>query len=517
MWRSPLRVALVLLLGLTVILLNLWSYPTQAVTAEPLEPTNTPGPVSVRTLNVRVTTLGGCPGSWTVLNLQSPEAGPISLVILDTTRFTSAQCADIRVNDTLVVRGEVALDRPNVVLARFVQRIAAAATPTSITFRGTVIGNPRQVSNAYEVQFNTEVSGALTVTVPINLLAGVVPQRGDKADVTALRQGNTWLATSIKFLSATSDIGFSGLIEVVASNPGYVGDWKIASNWVKVTGNTIIDGIPRLYRRATVVAEWQGNELRAKSITIDPTDAPATAFELTGTASITDQDPYGNSSRLGCLTFTLDPATPLPPGISRWNDLTGKTVRVSGSRVLGPNLPFKADSVTVFDTPYTNPLEVEVMGYVDVRQAGGTATEVQLQIGGVVIRVPLSTPNLDEAVQGTVVRVHGACISQGVDDSLLATSVAVVSKPYVAFSGAIEVIEMAGNDITGFQIRPRGSNDRQHIRRLPSVPFVGSNDPAVGACLNGYGYYQRDGSIEAQRLEVVACPPTTQGEPEGGS
>ncbi|MCW5848923.1 MAG: hypothetical protein KIT87_02480 [Anaerolineae bacterium] len=515
MWRFPPRVALVLLLGLTVALMSLGTYSSQAVTAEPLEPTSTPSPATVRivNVNVRVIAVMGCPGDWMVANIQSPSSAPFTLRISDTTRFLGAQCADIRVNDTLQVRGSVPLDEPTITLvtALLVQRTSAPtpAAVQTITFRGAIIGNPRATATGWEIQFNTEVSGVVTVTVPLNLLGGVTPRPGDKADVTAQRVGEVWLATGIKFLNASADIGFSGLIESFPSTPpNYAGTWKIAGRQLLATANTIVTGIPRQYRRATVVAEMQGAVLRAKSIIIDPTDAAATAFELTGRASINDQNPITGLSRLGCLTFTVDPGALLPPGIGRWNDLSGRYVRVTGSRSLGVTANLKADNAFLLSTPYNDIKEVEILGYVDSRLESPTVQTVQLQIGRVVIQVGKSLPNQDQALQGTVVRVHGLCNSLSVDDNMQATSIEVVSKPYVAFTGSIEVIEMEGNTITGFQIRPTNSNDWQHIMRDPALPLIGGNDPVVGGCLSGHGYYWRDGSIQAQRIEVIGCAPT---------
>ena len=508
MWRFPLRVALVPLLGLTLILLGLASYPTQAVTAGTLEATNTPAATSTRRFTFRVVTHGGCPGNWTVTPAEPGNTASITLVITEATRFLGAACADIRANDTLQVVGDAPLDQQSVVTARIVQRAPATPTPAvqSISFRGTIIGNPRPVAGGWEVQFNTEVSGAISVTIPSTLIPGVTPRRGDKADVTAQRQGGGWTATKIQFVSATSDVGFSGLVEFLPAAYPYYGVWKIGGRQVVVNANTVVTGIPKLYRRATVVAEMQGNGMVAKTVLIDPNDAPATAFELAGTAFM-NVNPFTGVSRLGCLTFTLDPATALLPGIASWIDMNNKPLRVAGSRTLGTNSSFTADTAALPGAPFANLTDVEVMGYIDLRQDISGATDINLQIGHILVRLPRSLPNQLDAAQGTVVRVKGGCLSLLINDEIQATSIEVLSRPYVAFAGSIEVIETSGYDISGFQIRPPGSNDRQHIVRDLSVPIVGSNEPAVGGCLSGYGYYLRDGSIRAQRVEVVGCAP----------
>lgn len=524
MWRLRLRVGSLMLLGFALAALILSPL---GINATPTELQAAAGAVPVPSFSARILRLGGCPtGTWYIQNTNTQKL--YNLEVNQSTQFINATCSEFQTNEVVTVTANRPDDRPTptatepgLLIATSIRRTASpSVAPINIVdFRGTLLqGFPLNNPHYGNWIFDTNVGGKIMVKVteateviyPADI-AG--PTVGRQANVRAQSQnGGEWTAIKVEFIQTTSTINFTGLIEVYpsfnTSAPNYIGYWRIGGRGVYVLRPSIVEGTPKLYRRATVQAKLiPGNQLEAEKITIDEANALGESFTLSGRVNFIPRIPEDPRTpwKIGCIPAFLDPNTMLPPNVIAWQVLSTRSVQVTGSRGLGVG----ATMTTTKVTPLTVNLDqnyVDFTAYVDRRT--GVGNMIELQIAGVTVEVSANQVSND-ITDGAVVQIVGQCVSDSPVRVRATQAVALVDRPLVRFQGQIIQVE---NETTAAQaglyvIKSLSGEGTQRIRAY--IP-AGSNryEPVVGNCLDGSGFQLSDGTIDAKTVNVDRCAPS---------
>lgn len=505
-WRArlPLILFALLTLWVTTLLLTLDATPVDAQSGEGVTPA----------FPARIVHKDVCPGgdversAWLVESTSGRRAR-LTLMVSRATQWPSGDCASAIEGETILVAASspapdaTLLPGTSAAVAAHVIRRYPTPTPLAINridIRGIFRESTGAVTDGSQMwTFDTTVAGLVTVTVTTGEggthvePAGVIPTAGMLARVIAeSREGGPFIASRIQF--SQEQLSFTGLITDFPNShpPDYRGPWTVGGRTFVVDTTGIVFGEPKLYRRATVKAEQQGNGvLKAVQVTIDDAATAAEAFTLQGRLMSLST----RQGTVGCLPFSV------APGASIGDGLLNELVEVGGYRTLGVNGVYTATRIMrLTGKPLASDLAVS--SYVDSRsEANGI---VQLRLGGFQVNGPARLARLDEAMPGTVVRIEGMCQSAGIA-AVEATRVEILAKPFIRFKGRIVTIEtgLAAQPPQILVIQLEDGGDRIRVR--PPVPWNQRYDPVEGYCADGFGFLLSDGTVEAKSLKVDRC------------
>jgi len=516
---NPLRLSIALALAFA---LGLGAFILVGLPA-PVATAATPGATlpafSARIVDKRACPSPGDPASPWLAETTTGRRIQLTLVVSATTQWPTGPCADLLAGETVLVADAVTSSGPLLpgtafgAVAGVVRRYPTPTPPPvgRIDVRG-ILRDPRLAgSDGTQLwTFDTTVSGLLTVTVTFGddgteiKPEGIVPSAGLLARVVAeSRNGSPFVAKRIEFIQ--DEVSFTGLIQAFPDQgaPDYQGRWTVGSTDFVVSSKGIVRGTPKLYRRATVKAQKEGEGvLKAVQVIIDETDGAAEAFTLQGKLS-----GLGSASgpHVACIPFALAPNAVVDDGVD------GEVVQVDGYRGLGVGGVFTATRITRFrGKPLAS--DAAISSYVDARTEGNPT---RLRLGQVAVDAAPGLENLSQATPGTVVWAQGSCPSL-TEPRLKAVQLDIVAKPYVRFKGTIIAVE-AGIMVSQPQllvIRLQDSADTLRVR--PPTSWKPRYDPLVGYCVDGYGYLLVDGTIGARSLSVDRCP-TPDDAPQPGT
>ncbi len=506
---KPLHVpiALMVTLALCLVAFAIVGLPTPAATAA------SPG-AALPAFGVRIIGKGVCPTDDTspspwLAETTTGRRTPLTLFVSAATQWPAGPCADLIAGETvLIAEGVVSTEAPlpgtTLAVAAGVVRRYPTPTPPPIgridvrgILRDPLVPGP---DGSQFWTFDTTVSGLLTVTVTFGeggteiKPEGIIPSAGLLARVVAeSRNGGPFVATRVEFIQ--DEVSFTGLVQAFPDKgaPDYLGRWTVGGTDFVVSSKGIVAGTPKLYRRATVKAQKQGEGvLIALQVTLDDTDGAAEAFTLQG--KVTGLRLEGGP-RVACIPFTLAPGAVID------DSMDGDMVQIDGYRSLGVSGALTATRIARFrGKPLAS--DIALSSYVDARIE---SVPVQLQLGPVRVDAAADLANLSQATQGTVVRAQGTCPSPS-EPRLQAVQLDIIAKPYVRFKGTIIAIE-AGMLVSQPQllvIKLQDSADTLRVR--PPNAWKPRYDPQVGYCVDGFGYLLVDGTVGARSLAVDRCP-----------
>lgn len=513
--RLPSALAAVLaLLGCTLLALNL---------AAPAASAASGTDASLPAFTARVLDKGACPtddgqrSTWLV-EATTGRRARLTLIIARNTQWPTGGCAEMGTGETVLVADSVvATDAPlpgtaTSIEARVVRRYPTPTPPpvSRVDVRGILAHVSAAEDGSPLWTFDTSVSGLLKVVIASGNAgtritpAGITPSVGMLARVVAeSRGGGSYIAQQIDFIQ--DEVSFTGLIQAFPdkNGPNYQGPWKVANTDFVVDGKSVVQGIPKLYRRATVRAVQQGQGvLKAVLVTIDDSESVAETFSLQGKLTALTG---GAGGAVACVPFSLG------ENVSVDSALLGQIVQVDGYRSLGVGGVFTATRVARLTGPAPN-TEIAITSYVDSRTESNNGP--RLFLGSVAVDVPLSVENVAVATRGTVVEVRGQCAAP-TSPTLTASALVIVARPYVRFKGTIT--DVAPGLLTSqpqlLTVQLQDSADTLQIR--PPTPWQPRYEPQIGLCVDGYGFVLADGTIGAKSLTVDRCsaPPAPTATP----